>query len=63
MEPLRPLPVGLDGLRQDRILEDALASGAAPLHLAHVFSIGAKTSLRYTTAVATSAAELDPRTP
>ncbi|MFJ8210353.1 hypothetical protein [Streptomyces sp. NPDC096033] len=60
---VRPLPVGLDRLRQDRILEEALPSGADPLHLAHVFSIGAKTSLRYTTAVATSVAEDDPRTP
>ncbi|WP_167529586.1 hypothetical protein [Streptomyces spinoverrucosus] len=54
---VQPLPVGLDRLRQDRILEEALASGADPLHLAHVFSLGAKTSLRYTTAVAPSAAE------
>ncbi|MFZ3494710.1 DUF6879 family protein [Streptomyces sp. 5.8] len=30
---------------------------ATGLHLAHVFSLGAKTSLRYTTAVAVSAAE------
>jgi hypothetical protein len=58
----RPLPVGLDRLRQDRILEEALASGADPLHLAHVFSLGAKTSLRYTTAVAVSAAEHESRT-
>ncbi|MEU6890000.1 hypothetical protein ABZ918_33410 [Streptomyces viridosporus] len=54
---VRPLPIGLDRLRQDRILEEALANGADPLHLAHVFSLGAKTSLRYTTAVAGSAAE------
>ncbi|MFF6816000.1 hypothetical protein ACFZAG_40145 [Streptomyces sp. NPDC012403] len=47
--------MGLDRLRQDRILEEAPASGADPLHLAHVFSLGAKTSLRYTTAVAPSA--------
>ncbi|MET7936891.1 hypothetical protein [Streptomyces sp. NPDC005322] len=60
---VRPLPVGLDRLRQDRILEEALVSGADPLHLAHVFSLAAKTSLRYTTPVATSAAEHDPRTP
>ncbi|MGW2032213.1 hypothetical protein [Streptomyces sp. NPDC001811] len=58
---VKPLPVGLDRLRQDRILEEALASGADPLHLAHVFSLGAKTSLRYTTAVAPSAAEHDSR--
>ncbi|MFJ5726442.1 hypothetical protein [Streptomyces sp. NPDC093149] len=54
---VKRLPVGVDQLRQDRILEEALASGADPLHLAHVFSLGAKTSLRYTSAVAVSAAE------
>ncbi|MCQ9185262.1 hypothetical protein KMT30_40790 [Streptomyces sp. IBSBF 2953] len=54
-----PLSVGLDHRRQDRILEVAVASGADPIHLAHVFSLGAKTSLRYTTAVAVSAAECD----
>ncbi|MEV6425630.1 hypothetical protein [Streptomyces sp. NPDC051662] len=54
---VKDLPVGVDRLRQDRILEEALASGADPLHLAHVFSLGAKTSLRYTTAVAVSVAE------
>ncbi|MFI9724528.1 hypothetical protein ACIHFE_33700 [Streptomyces sp. NPDC052396] len=54
---VKPLPVGLDRLRQDRILEEDLANGAAPLRLAHVFSLGAKTSLRYTTAVAVSATE------
>ncbi|MFJ8948426.1 hypothetical protein ACIRG4_35335 [Streptomyces sp. NPDC102395] len=59
---VRPPPVGLDRLRQDRILEEALASGADPLHLTHVFSLGAKTSLRYTTAVAASAAEHESRT-
>ncbi|MFJ6392338.1 hypothetical protein ACIQJT_32545 [Streptomyces sp. NPDC091972] len=57
-----PLPVGLDRLRQDRILEEALASGADPLHLAHVFAIGAETSLRYTTGVSLSATEHDSRT-
>lgn len=59
---VRPLPVGLDRLRQDRILEEALANGADPLHLAHLFSLGAKISLRYTTAVAASAAENESRT-
>ncbi|MCQ6246136.1 hypothetical protein [Streptomyces malaysiensis] len=54
---VKPLPVGLDRLRQDRILEEALASGADPLHLAHVFSLGAKTSLRYALAVTVSRAE------
>ncbi len=58
---VKKLPVGVDRLRQDRILEEALANGADPLHLAHVFSLGAKTSLRYTSAIATSAAEQDSR--
>ncbi|MGW7312580.1 hypothetical protein [Streptomyces sp. NPDC054865] len=54
---VKDLPVGVDRLQKDRILEEALARGADPLHLARVFSLGAKTSLRYTTAVAVSAAE------
>ncbi|MFF5522525.1 hypothetical protein [Streptomyces coeruleorubidus] len=58
---VRPLPVGLDRLRLDRILEEARANGADPLHLAHIFSLGSKTSLRYTTAVAVSAAEHESR--
>lgn len=60
---VKELPVGVDRLRQDRILEEALANGADPLHLAHVFSLGTRTSLRYTSAVATSAAEQGPPTP
>ncbi|MGW0950252.1 hypothetical protein ACWD4O_48180 [Streptomyces sp. NPDC002623] len=60
---VRPLPVGLGRLRQDRNLEEALTSGTGPLHVAHVFSIGARTGLRYTTAVAVSAAEHNSRTP
>ncbi|MGW0771113.1 hypothetical protein [Streptomyces sp. NPDC002676] len=59
---VKQLPIGLDRLRQDRILEEALANGADPLHLAHVFSLGAKTSLRYTTAAAVSPAEDDSHT-
>ncbi|MEU9455818.1 hypothetical protein [Streptomyces sp. NPDC048277] len=59
---VKQLPIGLDRLRQDRILEEALANGADPLHLAHVFSLGAKASLRYTTAVAVSPAEENSRT-
>ncbi|MFJ6722918.1 hypothetical protein [Streptomyces sp. NPDC091259] len=54
---VKDLPVGVDRLRQDRILEEALANGADPLHLAHVFSLGAKASLRYTSAVSPSDAE------
>ncbi|MEU9777729.1 hypothetical protein [Streptomyces sp. NPDC047968] len=52
---VKDLPVGVDRLRQDRILEEALASGADPLHRAHVFSLGAETSLRDTTAAASVA--------
>lgn len=59
---VKKLPVSVDRLRQDRILEEALANGADPLHLAHVSSLGAKTSLRYTSAVAISAPEQDSRT-
>ncbi|WP_331749453.1 hypothetical protein OG520_43895 (plasmid) [Streptomyces sp. NBC_00984] len=60
---VKELPVGVDRLRQDRILEEALVNGADPLHLAHVFSLGTRTSLRYTSAVATSAAEQGPPAP
>lgn len=60
---VRQLPVGLDRLRQDRILEEAAVTGADPLHLAHVFSLGAKASLRYTSAAVDSAAEQDERMP
>lgn len=59
---VKDLPVGVDRLRQDRILEEALANGADPLHLAHVFSFSAKASLRYTSAVAESEAEQAPIT-
>lgn len=59
---VKKLPVGVDRLRQDRILEEALANGADPLHLAHVFSLGAKASLRYTSAVTESEAEQAPNT-
>ncbi|MEV3931451.1 hypothetical protein [Streptomyces sp. NPDC049944] len=59
---VKRLPVGIDQLRQDRILEEALGNGADPLHLAHVFSLGAKASLRYTSAVAESEVEQEPNT-
>jgi hypothetical protein len=44
---LRGLPAGLERLRVDRQLEEALANGADPLHLAGVFGISEKTALRY----------------
>lgn len=42
---VKDLPVGVDRLRQDRILEESLANGADLLHLAHVFSLGAEASV------------------
>jgi hypothetical protein len=45
---VKQLPVVIDRLRQDRNFEGALANGADPLHLAHVFSLGAESSFRYT---------------
>ncbi|MET9920060.1 hypothetical protein ABZZ04_23645 [Streptomyces sp. NPDC006435] len=42
--------------------EEALANGAAPLHLAHGFSLGAKVSPRYTSAVTESETEREPNT-
>ncbi|MGW0972039.1 hypothetical protein [Streptomyces sp. NPDC002516] len=52
--------MGVDRLRQDRILAEALVNGADSLHLAHVFSLRAKASLRYTSAVIESEAEQAP---
>ena len=40
--------VSLDRMRMDRYLEEALAHGPDPLHLASVFGISEATSLRYT---------------
>ena len=44
---LRGQPATLDRLRIDRQLEEALASGADPLHLAVVFGIDDSTAIRY----------------
>jgi hypothetical protein len=46
------LPATATQLRQDRILEEALATGADPLHLAAMFGFAAETGLRYATAIA-----------
>ncbi|MGH2847655.1 MAG: tyrosine-type recombinase/integrase [Thermoleophilaceae bacterium] len=40
------LPATLERLRIDRQLEEALASGADPLHLARVFEVSEKTAIR-----------------
>ncbi|MEU4767683.1 hypothetical protein AB0H12_30975 [Actinosynnema sp. NPDC023794] len=44
---LQGLPATLERLRIDRQLEEALSNGADPLHLAEVFSLDAKTAIRY----------------
>ncbi|MCX4825808.1 hypothetical protein OG883_39470 [Streptomyces sp. NBC_01142] len=54
---VKQLPVGIDRLQQDRSSKKLSPTAPTPLHLSPVFSIGAKTSHRYTSAVATSAAE------
>jgi hypothetical protein len=43
----RNLPVTTEQLRDDRIVEEALAGRADPLHLAAVFGFGPRTGLRY----------------
>jgi len=43
----RGLPVTAGQLRDDRIIEEALAGRADPLHLAAVFGFGPRTGLRY----------------
>jgi len=43
----RGLPVTAEQLRDDRIVEEALAGRADPLHLAAVFGLGPRTGLRY----------------
>jgi hypothetical protein len=43
----RGLPVTAEQLRDDRIIEEALAGRAGPLHLAAVFGFGPRTGLRY----------------
>ena len=48
---LRHLPVTLRQLREDRILEEARATEADPLHLSAMFGLGAQAGLRYTHAV------------
>lgn len=44
---LRGLPATIDRLRIDRQLEEAIASGADPLHVALVFGISDTTAVRY----------------
>jgi hypothetical protein len=44
---LRGLAATLERLRVDRQLEEALADGPDPLHLAAVFGLDPKTAIRY----------------
>jgi hypothetical protein len=46
----RSLPVTAEQLRDDRIIEEALAGWADSLHLAAVFGFGPRTGLRYAAA-------------
>ena len=46
---LRGLPATLERLRTGRQLEEALACGAAPLHLAAGFGTDTPTAIRYAT--------------
>jgi hypothetical protein len=59
----RDLPVTSEQLRDDRIVEEALAGRADPLHLAAVFGFGPRTGLRYAQAASTSAELADPQRP
>ena len=51
----RNLPVTVEQLRDDRIVEEALAGRADPLHLAAVFGFGPRTGLRYAQAARNTA--------
>jgi integrase len=51
----RGLPVTAGQLRDDRIVEEALARRSDPLHLAAVFGFGPRTGLRYAAAARDSA--------
>lgn len=44
------LPATADSLRQDRVLEEAIAAGPDPLRIATMFNLSAQASLRYTRA-------------
>jgi hypothetical protein len=62
----RSLPVTAGQLRDDRIIEEALAGRADPLHLAAVFGFGPRTGLRYAQAARVTgepADELPSQTP
>ena len=59
----RDLPVTTEQLRDDRIVEEALAGRADPLHLSAVFGFGPRTGLRYAQAAGTTAEPAGPQRP
>ncbi|HKT05625.1 MAG TPA: hypothetical protein VJT31_39435 [Rugosimonospora sp.] len=50
IKQLRGLPVTIRQMREDRVIDDGIATGADPLHLAAMFNISAHTAVRYATA-------------
>jgi len=59
----RDLPVTTEQLRDDRIVEEALAGRADPLHLAAVFGFGPRTGLRYAQAASMTTQPTDAQSP
>jgi len=59
----RRLPVTAEQLRDDRIVEEALAGRADPLHLSAVFGFGPRTGLRHVQAAGTTAEPAGPQSP
>ncbi len=50
IKQLRGLPVTAQRMREDRVIEEGVATRADPLHLAAVFDVSVGTALRYATA-------------
>jgi hypothetical protein len=59
----RGLPVTAEQLHDDRIVEEALAGRADPLHLAAVFGFGPRTGLRYAQAASAATEPTDAQSP
>ncbi|WP_300609858.1 hypothetical protein [Trebonia sp.] len=59
----RSLPVTTEQLRDDRIVEEALAGRADPLHLAAVFGFAPRTGLRYAQAASATTEPTDAQSP
>jgi integrase len=50
LKQLRGLPVTTQRMREDRVIEEGVATRADPLHIAAVFGVSVGTALRYATA-------------